>query len=460
MPRAQLIPGLMGWRSSNIWYLASGIPLANCVAAYSAKGAASLAGSYINLANPGTYNLTTTSAPTFDASTGWTFNGTANFLATGIVPNSKNWTYIVAFTDASLITTDRCLIGVFGTNLCVAMYPALGADNQHYAYTSDAGAVASIYCRTAYGVMAKTNLKLFLDGYSDRAIADSAPGANTTQVLIGDLSAGAHQYYSGKIQRVAIYNTTLTDTQILAVSRAMVASSRDMLKNNYTITDSSPTGVNGTGYMISAGGASGRAKFNGLNSFARVYSAGLAAVFNGLEGTLMMRTKVNSATDWTDGVQRDPIRFDGIEERSIVAFDRVAGANEIRCYYQSDTGKYFGVTTTDINGTLDWFTAAVTWSRSNTRVRGYVNGAQQGADVNLTEDWVGTLSTNCVLGAAHEGTVTPPDYFWGGSLGPVLLANREITPTEAANLNSDFSLANAQAILGANLIGFWELNES
>ena len=57
------------------WYLAGGISAANCLAAYQPKGAASLAASYSNLANPGTYNAAPGVAPTFDASTGWTFNG-------------------------------------------------------------------------------------------------------------------------------------------------------------------------------------------------------------------------------------------------------------------------------------------------------------------------------------------------------------------------------------------------
>jgi len=40
------------------WWLSGGIAAANCVAAYQPKGAASLEASYVNLANPGTYNLT------------------------------------------------------------------------------------------------------------------------------------------------------------------------------------------------------------------------------------------------------------------------------------------------------------------------------------------------------------------------------------------------------------------
>lgn len=70
------------------WWLAGGIDPANCIAAYRAKGAASLAASYDNLAAPGngladgTYDLTLGVAPTFDAATGWTFNGSTQWLTT------------------------------------------------------------------------------------------------------------------------------------------------------------------------------------------------------------------------------------------------------------------------------------------------------------------------------------------------------------------------------------------
>ena len=59
-----------------------------CIAAYQPKGAADLAASYVNLITPGTYNAAPGTAPTFDAATGWTFNGSTQYLTTGVVPAS------------------------------------------------------------------------------------------------------------------------------------------------------------------------------------------------------------------------------------------------------------------------------------------------------------------------------------------------------------------------------------
>lgn len=56
-----------------------------CAAAYQPIGAASLAASYVNLANPGTYNAAPGVAPTLAAG-GWSFDGLTQYLTTGIVP--------------------------------------------------------------------------------------------------------------------------------------------------------------------------------------------------------------------------------------------------------------------------------------------------------------------------------------------------------------------------------------
>lgn len=81
---------------SSPWWLAAGVfP----VAAYQAKGAASKGNSYVNLANPGTYNLQSTSEPTFDASRGWIFNGTSHFLDTSIVPANQSTTTIIRYAN-------------------------------------------------------------------------------------------------------------------------------------------------------------------------------------------------------------------------------------------------------------------------------------------------------------------------------------------------------------------------
>lgn len=90
MARSKLLmlsmPAVHGGQAVTPWYLAGGVAKATCLAAYQAIGAASLAESYVNLANPGTYNLSGGVAPTWAAETGWTFDGSSQYKLTGITP--------------------------------------------------------------------------------------------------------------------------------------------------------------------------------------------------------------------------------------------------------------------------------------------------------------------------------------------------------------------------------------
>src|SRR5512138_3111744 len=65
------------------WWLSGGMATGNCLGAYDAKNAASLAASYINLNSPGTHDLTVGVEPAWTAGIGWINNGT-KYLITDI----------------------------------------------------------------------------------------------------------------------------------------------------------------------------------------------------------------------------------------------------------------------------------------------------------------------------------------------------------------------------------------
>ena len=99
--------GLMTHRAASGWWLSGGISAANCKAAYAPKGAASLVASYSNLNAPGTNDAAPGTAPTWDATNGWIFNGTNQYLTTGIVP-AAGYSMIVRFSN---LTSDGYLAG-------------------------------------------------------------------------------------------------------------------------------------------------------------------------------------------------------------------------------------------------------------------------------------------------------------------------------------------------------------
>lgn len=206
--------------SSIPWYLSGGIPQANCIAAYKAIGAAGLAASYVNLANPGTYNLTApTAAPTFDIATGWTFNGSTQYLATGITPpDARTWTMIARFADA----VNGYISGYyFDTGFGFIMSPA--RDGWRLYYNGNVQGFHPHAEVTTSGVQAIAGGKGYIDGVED---ATFNTAANSGEIYLGadKRDAGTppvHAYFNGTIAAFAVYDTVLTQAQIEAVTAAM-----------------------------------------------------------------------------------------------------------------------------------------------------------------------------------------------------------------------------------------------
>lgn len=212
------------------WWEAGGA--SGAVAVYQPIGAASLAASYSNLCNPGTYDAAPGTAPTFNAATGWTFNGTTQHLVTGVVA-AAGWSAVVRYANAAggaaqLLmgagnATDRALIvgprytGDGRTNELI-----MGNGNLYYA-TSGAGS------GQASGVVAITGESVL---YHDGAAVPMTFWAARNYETTNDLYIGAVNYagafgtashYGGDIQAVAIYNNTLDAAEVAAVSAAMAA---------------------------------------------------------------------------------------------------------------------------------------------------------------------------------------------------------------------------------------------
>jgi hypothetical protein len=202
------------------WWLAGGIDPAVVVAAYQPKGAASLAASYVNLANPGTNDAAPGVAPTFDAATGWTFNGTQN-LVTGILATGTT-TIVARFSDAS---NNGYLLGVSETVARLGVSPRRGTGTVvRYLYSSVSSFV-DISPGMSAGVLGLAGPNRYRDGASDGAFS-AETFTSISQMRIGaatDASAAAFAFFSGNIIAVAIASSTLTAGQVAALSAAMAA---------------------------------------------------------------------------------------------------------------------------------------------------------------------------------------------------------------------------------------------
>jgi lysophospholipase L1-like esterase len=218
--RDVLALGMVGGNSSSVpWYLSGGITLSNCVAVYQPVGAANLAASYINLVAPGTNNAAEGVAPIFSAETGWTFNGTTQYLKTGILPNANYSIYIetsrnLSVARANLIGETDNVVGGIGIES-----PGVTATKTRFVFGTVASAV-EVTPNVVTGTLALTPSAQYINGAKVGTTAANWTGVTTKEIYIGAKNlndTGILLPTSVRILRIAIYNIALTDAQVLAL---------------------------------------------------------------------------------------------------------------------------------------------------------------------------------------------------------------------------------------------------
>ena len=206
--------------ASDSWWLSGGISAANAIAVYQPKGADDLADSYVNLANPGTYNAAPGVAPTWASGTGWTFNGSTQYLDSGVTVTS---TYSVIGRLAGWSGWGNSPFG------CVN--PLNGHIFRINAQQAGGSILWYNLSSTLQVTGTVTDSVLALGGtipYRDGVALAATSGLVGTP---NSLYVGAHHntfgnpdtFMTGQIAALAIYDTTLTAPQVAAVSAAMAA---------------------------------------------------------------------------------------------------------------------------------------------------------------------------------------------------------------------------------------------
>jgi hypothetical protein len=204
------------------WYLAGGVAKANCIAAYQPKGAASLAASYVNRVTPGTQDAAPGVAPTFNAATGWTFNGTTQYLTTGLNPGNA-WTTLIRFSGGA--SAAGALYGAFNSadGAGHAIYPyADGFSRVRYANRSNNTVAPGL---TA-GNLGVAGQKPYRNGVPESITLSVGVNPFPETIYIGCRNKDnttAEQFYANTTIAFVVYTVTLTAAQVLAVVTAMAA---------------------------------------------------------------------------------------------------------------------------------------------------------------------------------------------------------------------------------------------
>jgi hypothetical protein len=223
---------LTGWIASApaipSWYLSGGIAAANCIAAYTPKGAANLAASYDNNAAPanglsdGTWDASASVAPTHDPSTGWGFDGATQYLTTGLVPSSVGWSMLVRYVSVAFDVAYIIVCGSYDADFH-RFYLGSYFDGVGVAYGDDGSVI--VYPILEAGVLGLAGAQGFRDGISDGSAIVTCVAPTTLPIYVGACNAqgSPDNWFTGSISALAIYNRVLIDAEMLAVSNAMAA---------------------------------------------------------------------------------------------------------------------------------------------------------------------------------------------------------------------------------------------
>jgi len=181
--------------------------------------------------------------------------------------------------------------------------------------------------------------------------------------------------------------------------------------------------------------------FDGMDDSADIFSPGLAAVFNGLEGTAILQLKLEPDA-WMDGKNAVYLSLRADDDNNVILYK--SGTNQLEFTYTAG-GRRFTATYNNIS-TDKWLTYAITWSRSHNRFLGYVAGESIYPAQSGLGNWAGDL-TSAELGG-HQDSST---YYARGALSSLVLLDREATPAEIRGYSADFGAQKVLSVLGDSI---------
>jgi hypothetical protein len=168
--------------------------------------------------------------------------------------------------------------------------------------------------------------------------------------------------------------------------------------------------------------------FDGVNDHVDLYSAALAAAFNGAEGTIHLWYKVYNAGVWTDSVHHMLFEFAADAGNNIRVYKEAANNSMYHRYRANSQSK--SQSNSPINPTT-WVPVAVTWSKTDDKVRFYAGGVQWSNTHTSLGTWAGSLSsTATVLG----DIATTPSIPWYGYLAHMALWDTPLSADDLADL--------------------------
>ncbi len=192
------------------------------LAVYQPLGAANLTESYLDLSGNGNH-LSVGVAPTFNSSTGWTFNGTTQYLITPIiVPTLNVYSILCRFDNAAVIAYSALIADWTTVNARFGLFPIYAGTNNMYGNGGLRQIAAAAHTSGVMGIAANQG---YFNGSTEGSPMSPFSGTSTNALYIGARNIGgvASTFYQGNIQAIVIYTTTLTGQQMSDMTTAINA---------------------------------------------------------------------------------------------------------------------------------------------------------------------------------------------------------------------------------------------
>lgn len=195
------------------WYLAGGV-VAPVKAVYVPYGAASLAAGKLNVDAPGTDDLTGGVNPSFDPLTGFSFNGSSQYLICGSISMRSTYTILLRLSNLVAATGRR----LFGTNSGGCTYGAYTLSTKLYVTVGASTLTCGVHAGlTSIGL---SGLYVYKNGNDVYGPGSNYTCTHVTYVGCFNNNDGPANYACFNMLWMAIYAGALTGAQVTAVLAA------------------------------------------------------------------------------------------------------------------------------------------------------------------------------------------------------------------------------------------------
>lgn len=206
-------------RSTDVWFNLPGV-----VAAWQPQAAPGPFAARQNVSHDarraGVYQVTSAAAPTWSPIAGWGFNGSTQYLATGITAeNNQKWSLIVEYANQAV----GGLSFVAGCNEFGGAYQGIGVSGD-WAGTGTIwfnGSPMGLAGQLPSGSMAVAGPFAYKNGIQVSAIAAQAGAFYEIMVGACGTPAGPQWFFSGNIRSVLIVSRVLSAAEVWQASRQM-----------------------------------------------------------------------------------------------------------------------------------------------------------------------------------------------------------------------------------------------